>query len=357
MSNDIAAFASYRNDTDVAIFQDWPMPFTDDLATAFIESMRTEVPGRPGEWFQFAVEDTLTHEMLGDVAMFRNGETPSTVTVGYTLARQHWGKGYATEAVSAVISYAVSVFGATTLQAAALDVNAASTRLLAGLGFTEVGHHDRVQQVEGAWVDETVFQRSCPPASPTLGAVLVGGKSSRMGSPKSLTHVGDRSMFDHVTGAIGAAGLDVMVVGDGPTPDHRHRVVADVAGAEGPAAGITAALAAAEGKDVFVTAVDQPYLSAPTIRRLMSTTGKAAAPMDQSRTQVTCAVYRTEFLDSLRRLLATDPSPSIQVLAGTAATTVSPATWRSWGEDGRSWRSLDDADSIALALQELGPPP
>jgi RimJ/RimL family protein N-acetyltransferase len=57
-------------------------------------------------------------------------------SMGYYLRPKFWGQGFATEAGCAVISYAFSMLGMTTLFAGDHPENAGSRRVLAKLGFT-----------------------------------------------------------------------------------------------------------------------------------------------------------------------------------------------------------------------------
>ncbi len=63
-------------------------------------------------------------------------------------------------------------------------------------------------------------------------------------------------------------------------------------------------------------------------------------------------MYRNGF----REALDTAPGEPLRSVAERVATPVEDAAWRSWGEDGRSWRSLDTPQSVATAIDELGTP-
>ncbi|MCF3936017.1 GNAT family N-acetyltransferase [Acuticoccus sp. M5D2P5] len=58
---------------------------------------------------------------------------------GYWLGRPFWGHGYATEAGRATIAHAFAVIGLTRLTAGYFAGNHRSARVLAKLGFREVG--------------------------------------------------------------------------------------------------------------------------------------------------------------------------------------------------------------------------
>ena len=62
-----------------------------------------------------------------------------TPELGYWLGVPYWGKGYATEALHAVIDYAFTDLGHTALQAGARVTNPASRRVLEKCGFQWTG--------------------------------------------------------------------------------------------------------------------------------------------------------------------------------------------------------------------------
>ena len=67
--------------------------------------------------------------------------TPSddSTEIGYWLGAKYWGKGYATEAVRAVIDYAFTELDCDALQSAARVTNPASRRVLEKCGFQWTG--------------------------------------------------------------------------------------------------------------------------------------------------------------------------------------------------------------------------
>jgi RimJ/RimL family protein N-acetyltransferase len=67
---------------------------------------------------------------------------PARNRVGYWLARDHWGRGYATEAVGALAAYAFEVLGVRLLRAGVFVDNHASLHVLAKLGFRIIGRRN-----------------------------------------------------------------------------------------------------------------------------------------------------------------------------------------------------------------------
>ncbi len=138
--SDLESFLAYRNDPDVARYQGWNIPYPRQKGKEFIEFMTRAFPSAQGEWFQAALELKSTHEMVGDVGFVVQKDDGRQAYIGYSLARAHWGNGFAYEAVSRMLAY---LFDELTLHrvVAECDVdNAPSWKLLERLGFRRESH-------------------------------------------------------------------------------------------------------------------------------------------------------------------------------------------------------------------------
>ncbi|WP_328497876.1 GNAT family N-acetyltransferase [Streptomyces sp. NBC_00414] len=151
---DIPAFAAYRSDPDVARYQEWDFPLTLESAGRLVRRYARSDPARPG-WFQYAVELKADECLLGDVAVNRQagGEEAE---VGFSLARDRQGQGYATEAVRGVLD---DLFGGGLRTASAeCDVrNERSERLLERLGFEFVSQRTVYVRGKREWTDLRLF--------------------------------------------------------------------------------------------------------------------------------------------------------------------------------------------------------
>ena len=185
-----------------------------------------------------------------------------------------------------------------------------------------------------------------------LGVILAGGASSRMGRDKALVEIAGRRMIDLVSDALGAAGLDVVVAGT-PREAVDLPVIEDAEGS-GPVAGLVGALTARPGRDLFVCAVDQPLLRPETVTKLLAIDGDLVAPLSQDVLQVTCAAYRPGLFEVAKGVLRS-PRASLLAIADTVeAVAVGEHEWRSWGEDGSSWRSIDRPEDVAAIEEPSG---
>src|SRR5687768_12690391 len=102
---DLDAFVAYRSDPDVARYQSW-QDYTRAQGQALIVSMSELHLGQPGEWYQVAVETKDGDELVGDLASKVDADEPREMEVGFTLAPQHQGNGYGTEALTGLLDHA-----------------------------------------------------------------------------------------------------------------------------------------------------------------------------------------------------------------------------------------------------------
>ena len=147
VDSDLAPFLAYRNDPEVACYQAWES-CTEREATAMIDEMKPLQPGAPGEWFQFAIERKETVVLIGDCALMVE-QDGLQAEIGFTLAREHWGNGYASEAVSRLLDYAFGDLGLHRVVAFTDHENEPSIALLERLGMRREGCF-----VQNAWFKE-----------------------------------------------------------------------------------------------------------------------------------------------------------------------------------------------------------
>jgi len=171
-----------------------------------------------------------------------------------------------------------------------------------------------------------------------------------MGSDKALVVVDGSTMLDRVLSAAGRIG-DPIVIGRTIVPGPFEAVPDLRADARGPLSGLETALTLYRNRTVVLVAVDHPFLRPETIERLLTFDGDAVVPVHDGWQQVTCAVYRPAFLDAAVAVLDAGCRSIITALEHAGTTLVAEGTWRSWGEDGRSWYSVDSPDRISEGIR------
>ena len=98
----------------------------------------------------------LDGQAIGKAGLWRFPE------IGFILHPDHWGRGYAREALEAVIARAFAVHRLPSLFADVDPRNAASLRLLTGLGFVETGRAHRTQRRGDEWCDSLYLEIFAP---------------------------------------------------------------------------------------------------------------------------------------------------------------------------------------------------
>ncbi len=154
---DAVTFAAYRSDPDVARYQSWNPPISLDQAREFIDSLDGWHPDTPGEWFQFAIAERPSDMHVGDLALLCDDGNARLATVGFTLSASAQGKGYATEALTALLDYLFRRRGKHRVSADCDTRNTSSARLLERVGMRREAHHVRSSFFNGEWTDEYVY--------------------------------------------------------------------------------------------------------------------------------------------------------------------------------------------------------
>lgn len=123
----------------------------------------------------------------------------------------------------------------------------------------------------------------------------------------------------------------------------------------GPLSGLATVLERADARRVLIVAVDHALVRSQTLAGLLAiSSNQAVIPVDHHGVrQVTCAVYPTSLASlAIEELTG---GGSIQSLVDRAGfEPVTPDIWEGWGEDGRSWFSIDTPDALADALRLYG---
>jgi len=131
-----AIFYRYAGDPVVTRYLSWPTHRSVADTYAFAEWSDAEWERCPaGPYLLFTHEDR-GKRVLGSTGLLFNG--PEVASVGYALAQDAWGQGYATEALQAMVGVARSI-GVRQLNATCHAEHHASARVLRKCGFISQG--------------------------------------------------------------------------------------------------------------------------------------------------------------------------------------------------------------------------
>jgi ribosomal-protein-alanine N-acetyltransferase len=133
--DDLEPFAGLNADPETMRF--FPFPPSREESDALAERSRRQIDAEG--WGLWAVEVTGGASFIGFVGLARPGFeahfTPA-VEVGWRLGREHWGRGYATEAARAAVAYGFEELGLAEIVSFTSPLNEPSWRVMERLGMS-----------------------------------------------------------------------------------------------------------------------------------------------------------------------------------------------------------------------------
>ena len=106
--------------------------------------------GMPGSW---GIELKETGRIIGTIGYMSYNADNATVEVGYSIAREHWGKGLMTEALAAVIDESFRTLELHRIEALHFTDNPASGRVMEKCGMQHEGHMRQRINCKGVFRD------------------------------------------------------------------------------------------------------------------------------------------------------------------------------------------------------------
>jgi len=134
--SDAARYSALVSDWDIAKMTG-SLPFPLPLISAEIKIEMLLSRKRRGLAFPYAMTEN-GDDLIGVMDVFRR-RSDSAYELGYWVARDHWGKGYASEAAIAVMNEVSSHLGISRFVAGVFADNPASMRVLEKIGFKKTG--------------------------------------------------------------------------------------------------------------------------------------------------------------------------------------------------------------------------
>lgn len=156
--DDAVAMYKYRSDNETSKYLSLHPTSEKDLVD-FIGKTERSI-NIPGSWYQVVIEKQCPHQLIGDIGIhFMEGAGCSNqqVEIGYTLDKNYRKKGYATEALSAILDFLFFELKKHRVSASIDPRNQDSVKLIQRLGFRKEAHHIKSLFFQGKWVDDLIF--------------------------------------------------------------------------------------------------------------------------------------------------------------------------------------------------------
>jgi RimJ/RimL family protein N-acetyltransferase len=152
---DAPALFEYRSDPNVCRYQAFEPGSLED-ARDFIRASTRNAFGSPDTWFGFGLRLRELGPLVGDLGVHFLDDARQ-VEIGFTVAPNYQGHGYATEAVQGVLGYLFATRKIHRVFASVDPRNEPSVELLKRVGMRQEAHFSQSLWFKGEWVDDVVF--------------------------------------------------------------------------------------------------------------------------------------------------------------------------------------------------------
>ena len=150
---DVQDFHLYRSNPEVTRYQGFDV-FTLEEAKTFIEDHTGKEFGVPGEWVQYGIENRNTKKVIGDCAIKLDKNDTRLGEIGITISPNEQRKGYAKEALTAILNFLFSREDFHRVTEIVDVENIASIQLLKSVGCRQEGHFIENIFFKGKWGSE-----------------------------------------------------------------------------------------------------------------------------------------------------------------------------------------------------------
>lgn len=127
-----AVFDGWESDPDVAKYMFWTSHNNIEKTKEWLAFEITQI--EKDDWYRFALVEKESNELIGTGLIYYEEEVASW-EIGYNLAKRFWGKGYATEAMTEILSFAKNELAISEVVGRYAKENPASGNVMKKLGF------------------------------------------------------------------------------------------------------------------------------------------------------------------------------------------------------------------------------
>lgn len=131
-----------------------------EFITTLIAEMQAKQPGETdakGPWYQYTIERRDGGDVVGDIGIGFGVPGERQVEIGYRIHPDHQRRGYAKEAVAAIIDHLIDAHAIHRFVGVAAAANAGSIAVLTALGFRQEGHFRESFLCDGEWTDDHYY--------------------------------------------------------------------------------------------------------------------------------------------------------------------------------------------------------
>lgn len=164
---------AFHSDPNAVRYVPYPPRTRDQVAEVLQRKIANTTLRQGGDLLELAVALAEDQTVIGDVLLALRSVEHQTLEIGYIFAPATGGRGYATEAVRAMVDLAFGPIGARRIVARVDTRNRSSSALLERLGFRLEAHLIENEWIKGeltSELDYALLSREWSPPTPREGA-------------------------------------------------------------------------------------------------------------------------------------------------------------------------------------------
>jgi [ribosomal protein S5]-alanine N-acetyltransferase len=156
VEDDWPAVLAYQSDPRYLRYYEWTHRTAEEVQEFIGWFLRAQAE-QPRIRFQLAVVLKANGQLIGNCGIRKAAPDARQADIGYELAPDYWGNGYATEAARAVVHFGFTQLRVHRIHADCVADNLASARVLEKIGMTLEGCLRENQYYKGRWWDTLLY--------------------------------------------------------------------------------------------------------------------------------------------------------------------------------------------------------
>jgi RimJ/RimL family protein N-acetyltransferase len=154
--DDWPTILAYQNNPLYLRYYEWTARTAEDVRE-FVQMFLAQQQEEPRLKFQFAVVLGESGQLIGSCGLRLRAADAHEADIGYELAPQHWGQGYATEAARTIVQFGFTQFQLHRISSWCIADNAGSLRVLEKLGMKQEGRLRENEYFKDRWWDTLLY--------------------------------------------------------------------------------------------------------------------------------------------------------------------------------------------------------
>ncbi len=155
-ADDWPAVLAYQRDPRYLRYYAWTNRSPEDVQQ-FVQMFLAQQVAQPRTKFQLAVVRRDTHQLIGNCGIRLKHDQATEADIGYELAPDQWGRGYATEAARAIVAFGFTELNLHRIAATCIAENTASAHVLEKIGMQLEGRLRQNEYFKDRWWDTLLY--------------------------------------------------------------------------------------------------------------------------------------------------------------------------------------------------------